>query len=104
MTHLRLRALPIALLATSMMMSASCSFSRPQFGQVPGTERDSIRVNPSRATTGAREVMEKKVRFKRGSLTLVATDDSWCTVGVEEYDRVRIGDSVRCGWVAGVAP
>jgi hypothetical protein len=103
MTHLRLRPCTLALLAT-LAASASCSFSRPQLGQLPGAERDSIRVNPSRATTGAREVMEKKVRFKRGSNTLVATDDSWCTVGDEEYARVRIGESVRCGWVAAVAP
>jgi hypothetical protein len=103
MSHLSPRTLALVLLATCTA-AASCTFSRPQLGAVPGSERDSIRVNPSRATTGAREVLEKKVRFKRGSYTLVATDDSWCTVGDEEYERVRIGDSVRCAWIAAIAP
>jgi hypothetical protein len=103
MTRLRLHLFTLALPAAVLAL-VSCSVSRPQLGQVPGAERDSIRVNPSRATTGAREVMEKQVRFKRGSFTLVATDDSWCSVGEEEYARVRIGDRVRCGWVAAVGP
>jgi hypothetical protein len=89
-----------AIVLVAIACLASCTVSRPRLGDVPGSERDSIRVNPSRPTAGAREMLEKRVRDKRANAMLVATDDSWCVVDDEEFARIRIGDTVRCAWVA----
>jgi hypothetical protein len=99
----RLRPVALALLAT-LALAAACTPSRPRLGDLPGAERDSIRVNPTRGTSSARGLVDKRVRAKRPITTLVAADDSWCVVGEEEFARIRIGDNVRCAWSAGAAP
>lgn len=89
------------LVALALAGGAACRPNKPALGELPGSERtrDTLMGLPSRRSASARETVEKKVDAKRPPRTLVATDDSWCTVGEEQFAQTKIGDLVTCTWV-----
>lgn len=101
MTFVPVRPTFVALLVVlALAGGAACQPKRPALGQLPGSERtrDTLTGAPSRNTASARETVEKKVDGKRAPRTLVATDNSWCTVDEEQFAQTKIGDLVTCAW------
>ncbi len=101
MSLVPVRLTVVALLgALALAGGAACRPNRPALGDVPGSERtrDTLTGVPSRHTSSARETVEKKVDAKRAPRTLVATDNSWCTVDEEQFAQTKIGDLVTCAW------
>ena len=88
------------LVALALAGGAACRPNRPALGELPGSQRtrDTLTGVPSRNTASARETVEKKVDGKRAPRTLVATDNSWCTVDEEQFAQTKIGDLVTCAW------
>ncbi|HET7188531.1 MAG TPA: hypothetical protein VFI52_10265 [Gemmatimonadaceae bacterium] len=102
MAHLSARPTFVALVATlTLLATPACRPNKPSLGELPGSARtrDSLMGLPPRRTATARETVEKRVDAKRAMNTLVAGDNSWCTVSDEQFAQTRIGDSVRCAWV-----
>ena len=87
------------LAALALTGGAACRPNRPALGEIPGSERtrDTLTI-PARRSASARETVEKKVDAKRAPRTLVATDNSWCTVDEEQFAQTKIGDLVTCAW------
>ena len=98
MTLVPLRPAFVALLVALATLPA-CQPNRPAIGEIPGSERtrDTLTI-PSRRSASARETVEKKVDAKRAPRTLVATDNSWCTVDEQQFAQTKIGDLVNCAW------
>ena len=96
----RLLARSALLAATALSAAAACTHAPPKLGDNPATVLDSMRVGPRRPASSARDVVEKRVAGKRPPATLIAADSSWCTVSEREYHDTKIGDRVRCVWVA----
>ena len=102
MTHASTRPALVALIAAlALLVTPACRPNKPALGELPGSTRtrDSLMGLPPRRTATARETVEKRVDAKRSMNTLVAGDNSWCTVSEEQFAQTKIGDWVRCAWV-----
>ena len=69
--------------------------TRPQIGARPG---DGGREMPPAMTAPRSGLTSKKVSGKEDPDVLFAADRTRCTVSVEKYREVSIGESVFCAW------